>query len=244
MALLELEHVSKRFVRGQRREREHVALRDVSFEMEEGEIVAVWGRPRSGRTTLLHVAGGVVAPSEGVVRFAGRSLQEEQALGARGGISLASMSFRRVIADSVLEHVASPLMGRGFSALAAQSRAYEALRRVDAIACAGLDADDLDHGETARVSIARALVSEPRLLLVDEPTIGVSPARGRDEMLALLRSIARRDRIAVLMTVGDAAALAGVDRAVTIDHGELRGETRPQSGRVLAFRSARGDSSA
>lgn len=244
MSLLVLDGVSKRLPGGRSGPGERIALRDVSFELDAGELVAVWGLPRSGRTTLLHVAGGVVAPSVGVVRFAGRDLAAAPALGYPGGIALASTCFRPVCGSSVLEHVAAPFMGRGMSVLAAQSQAFKMLRRVDAVACAELDADDLDHSETIRAALARALATDPRLLLVDEPTVGVPPASGRDSILALLRSIAHRDRIAVLMTVGEAVDLEGVDRALTIDDGTLRGPTRSEPARVIELRPDQSESSA
>jgi ABC-type cobalamin/Fe3+-siderophores transport system ATPase subunit len=241
MALLVLDGVSKH---GRGGARQRFVLRDVSFELDAAELVAVWGLPRSGRSTLLHVAGGVVPPSAGAVRFDGRNIAETPALGRPGGIALVNTCFRRVIGDSVLEHVAAPFMGRGLATLPAQSKAIQVLRRVDAVGCAELDADDLDHTEAIRVGIARALATDPRLLLLDEPTIGVPPARDRDDILTLLRSIAHRDRIAVLMTVGDAADLAGVDRALTIDNGTLRGPLRPEPAQVIELRPEQSGSTA
>lgn len=244
MSLLVLEEVSMRFRRGRRSGRERVALRSVSLEVAEGELVAVWGGPRSGRTTLLQVAGGVVPPSAGVVRFAGVDLVRRLVLGAPGGIGFASTCFRRVIGDSALEHVAAPLMGCGYGLLAAQSRAFQALKRVEAVACAELDADDLSPAEAIRVALARALTTQPRLLLVDEPLLGVPPARDRDATLTLLRSIAHRDRVSVLMTVGSGTELAGSDRALSIDDGQLRGPLRPEPARVIELRPDRNESSA
>ncbi|MBS1870198.1 MAG: ATP-binding cassette domain-containing protein [Actinobacteria bacterium] len=244
MALLVLDEVSKLSSGGRGGPRQRPALRDVSFELDASEFVAVWGLPRSGRSTLLHVAGGVMPPSAGVVRFDGRDLAATPALGRPAGIALVNTCFRRVIGDSVLEHVAAPFMGRGMPVLPAQSKALQLLRRVDAVACAELDANDLDHAEAIRVGIARALATSPRLLLLDEPTIGVPPARDRDDVLALLRSISRRDRVAILMTVGEAADLAGVDRALTIDDGTLRGPLRPEPARVIELRPEQSGSTA
>lgn len=224
-SLLALDGVTKRYVRGGRRGRERFALRDVSLHVHEGEIVAVWGQRRSGRSTLLRVAAGMTAPTEGSVRFAGQDLQALNVLGIRGGIGYCQREFSSVIADTVIEHVAAPLLGVGVSVLNAETRADALLRRVGAAACAEMEPDELDHSELIRVGIARALITMPRLLLVDDPTDGLPPTpQGEGALLALLHSIAHEDGIAVLMTVEDAAALAGVDRALTIDEGELRGE--------------------
>jgi ABC-type ATPase involved in cell division len=227
-SLLQLDGVSKRFAHGGRRRRERVALHDVSLALRAGELVAVWGQRRSGRTTLLRVAGGVVAPSAGTVRFDGRDLRERSPLGLPGGIGYCQREFSPVIGEVVIEHVAAPLLVERRPTADAEAQAFAALKRAGAAACAELEPDELDHGETIRVAIARAIVSRPRLLLVDEPAVGLPPTRaGEGAVHALLASLAHDDGIAVLTTVDDAAGLAGADRALTLDGGELSGQLTP-----------------
>jgi energy-coupling factor transporter ATP-binding protein EcfA2 len=238
MVLLALDCVSKRFRRGRRGGFEQPALRDVELEVAAGELVAVWGRRRSGRTTLLQVAAGIERPSTGVVRFGGVDLVRRPLLGREGGIAYAAVHFSRVIGETVLDHVAAPLLGGGMSASAAQTPAFEALQRAGALECAQLDIEALGHEELLRVALARALATRPRLLIVDEPTQELRLAAARDETLALLRALAR-DGVAVLMTAGEAGDLAGVDRALTIDRGELRGATRAAAGHVVELRPQR-----
>lgn len=224
-ALLVLDAVTKRFDRGGRRGRERVALHDASLELGAGELAAVWGQRRSGRTTLLRIAGGLVAPTVGAVRFDGRDLRASPALGARGGIAYCHRQFSPVIGDAVIEHVAAPLLSGRRATAEAEAQAFAALKRVGATGCAELSPDELDHGETIRVAMARALVIEPRLLLVDEPAVGLAPTpEGAGALYALLESIAHDDGVAVLTTVDDASGLAGADRALTIDAGELHGQ--------------------
>lgn len=243
MPLLVLDGVWKRFARGDRGRREQVALRDISLEVASGEFVAVVGRRRSGRTSLLQVAAGLEAPSEGDVHFGGTDLARTSALGLPGGIGYCTSRFADVIGNSVLEHVAAPLLGGHISMLKAQARAHEALRRVGALACAELAPDELDATETIRVTLARALVNAPRLLLVDEPTLGVRLSE-RDAVLGLLRSIAHDDNIAVLVTVDNATELAGSDRALSLDGGELRGQTtQPPAAPVVSLHRHRTGSS-
>ncbi len=239
MPLLVFDGVWKRFARGDRGRREQVALRDVSLEVATGELVAVVGRRRSGRTSLLQVAAGLEAPNEGEVRFGGSDPGHGSLLGLPGGIGYCTSRFADVIGNSVLEHVAAPLLGSDVSLLKAQARAHEALRRVGALACAELTPDELDPNETIRVALARALVTSPRLLLVDEPTLGVRLAE-RDAVLELLRSIAHDDGVAVLVTVDNATELAGSDRALSLNGGELRGETlQPEAAPVVQLRRHR-----
>jgi ABC-type sugar transport system ATPase subunit len=238
MSLLMLDKVSKRFRRGGRRGFERVALQDVQLEVEPGELVTVWGRRRSGRSTLLHVAAGIERPSAGAVRFGGVDLSRRPMLGRRGGIAYASGHFSRVVGDTAFDQVTAPLLGSGLAASAVQAPAFDALRRTDALDCAQLDIDGLNADERIRVAIARALATDPKVLVVDEPMQQLRHSEARERMLELLRSLAG-DGIAVLMTAAEATELAGAHRALTIDQGQLRGLTRPGGGEVVELRRPR-----
>ncbi len=232
MSLLELERVSKRYGRlpGER-----VALRDVSLQIEPGELVAVLGRRRSGRSTLLRVAAGVEAPDEGVVRFAGHNLEGG---GGDGGIGYCQRSFRPGEGRLVLDQIVVRLLARGASPSRAASQAHAALVRAGAERCAGLEPADLDSTEAVRVAIARTLACNPRLLVIDEPTKGVDLLE-RDSILLLLRSLAN-EGVAVLMSTGETPCLSGVDRGLTIGDGELHGRPSSELAAVLPLRRAAG----
>lgn len=234
MRLLSLEWVSKRYRRGGR---ERVALKDVWLQIDSGELVAVWGRRRSGRTTLLRVAGGLDRPDEGVVRFDGRDVRHDRDGMLGDQIGYIRMSFNAAHGERVVDHVALGLLARGVQLDRARARADAVLERAGAAACADLEPRELGSAEAARVSIARALIAQPRLLLVDEPTKGVDLSE-RDGVLELLRSIAS-DGVAVLMTVGEATELSGADRALSIADGELRGAAVPANARVVPLPRSR-----
>ncbi len=219
MALLEFERVSKRFGRGSG---ERIALHEVSFELDVGEVVGVWGRRRSGRSTLLRVAAGIEHPDEGVVRLDGRSLggSRSDALGA--DVRFCRRTFRSVEGDTVLEQLTTGQLTRGVSLDAARARARRALHRLGAGHSAPRRPGELDGAEAIRVAIARATVGQPRLLVIDEPTLGVDlPVR--DEILALLGALAG-EGIAVLYSATDTSALTGADRALSLANGSLGGE--------------------
>jgi len=237
VTLLELCNVTLSFKRGRRGVREQV-LCDTSFAVHRGEATVVWGTRRSGRTTLLQVAAGIRGPDAGFVTFAGIDLRRRAMLGASGGIAYAMTRFEETIAESVLEHVAAPLMGGRCAPAEALARAHNALARVDAAACAELRPPELDDPEAVRVGIARALVTQPSLLLLDEPTDAVPPARSRDVLLELIHSLSRDDELAIVRTTGDAASLAGADRAFTLDGGRLRGPTATPKATVIQLRAA------
>jgi ABC-type multidrug transport system ATPase subunit len=236
--VLALEQVSKRYPRGASGSREWIALRDASLAVATGELVAVWGRRRSGRTTLLEVCAGLEKPSEGLVRFLGHDLSERRMLGVEGGIGFGQPNFSRMH-GVVVEQVATPILKTRARLEGAQMRAYEMLERVGASDCAELQPEELEHAELVRVMLARALVMRPRLVLLDAPTSGI-PAPQRDAVFALLRSIATDDEAAVLVTVDEVPGLARVaDRLLSIGGGMLRGETAPaQPAPVLPLRRA------
>lgn len=237
--LLTLTEVSKRYPRGRQTSRERIALRSVSLEVASGEFVAVWGRRRSGRTTLLEICAGLERPSEGSVCFAGRDLAEQRMVGMREGIGFAQPHFSRMH-GVVVEQVATPMLKtRHVGVESAQMSAYELLDRVGAADCAELAPEELEPSELVRVMLARALIMRPRLVLLDAPTSGV-PAPERDQIFALLRSLTREDDLAILMAVDEVPGLATVaDRLLSIGNGELRGETRPaEPAPVLPLRRA------
>jgi ABC-type multidrug transport system ATPase subunit len=231
--LLSIEHVTKRYRRGRL---ERVAVRDVSLDLEPGELAVVWGARFSGRSTLLRVAAGIEAPDEGTVSFEGRDLgrARNKLLGRR--IGYCQTGFSAGSRGLVVEHVAAGLLAQRTSPKQAWRRGQEMLFRVGAESCARLECHELDGAELVRVAIACALITAPGLLVIDEPTSGVDLLQ-RDPLLALLRSLAD-DGTAVLMSTGDAQGLSGADRALTIDNGELQGEPEPVQAHVVPLRRA------
>ncbi|HWJ49972.1 MAG TPA: ATP-binding cassette domain-containing protein [Solirubrobacteraceae bacterium] len=230
MSLLELEHVSKCYGRGLS---EQVVLRDASFKVEAGEMVAIWGRRRSGRSTLLRVAAGVESPDDGVVRLEGQDLSGRGCHLLGSAIGYCRKTFRPNEGPTVLDHLLVGQLARGVAPSLATNRAWEALERADAGSCAKLKPSELDCGEILRVGIARALALQPKLLLVDEPTQGVD-LLARDTILRLLRSLAD-DGMAVLMSTGETASLSGA-RALSISDGEVQGMPTRELAPVLPLR--------
>jgi ABC-type sugar transport system ATPase subunit len=220
MNLLELEHVAKGYGRGSR-----VVLADVSLAIDAGEMIVVWGERQSGRSTLMRIAAGIEAPDTGVVRFDGHDLAGRHGETLGGGIGYCRKVFRRDWGLTVLDQLVTSQLARWVPRSKAQTHAWRALERVDAVSCATLIATELKVEETVRVAVARALTSDPRLLVVDEPTIGVDSLR-RDGILRMLRSLAD-DGIAILQCTGDGTGLLGADRTLSLGKGTLNGELTP-----------------
>lgn len=231
MTLLELEHVSKSYGRGAH---SRVALRDASLELDAGELVAVWGRRRSGRSTLMRLAGGVETPDAGVVRFAGEDLADRRRDVLRSRIGYCQMNRRPAEGHRVLDQITMDQLTRGIPPAAASARARTALVRTSAERCAESRPHELDAAETVLVAIARALAGQPKLLVIDEPTVGVD-LLVRDTILLLLHSLAR-EGIGVLLSTADATALSSADRALSIEDGELHGTLSPHMAAVVPLR--------
>lgn len=235
MALLSFQHVSKRFAEGRR---EVVALADVSFEIDAGEYVGLWGQRRAGKSTLLRLAAGIETPDEGAIIFDGNDLAkmgtEERVLQRRvGGIALAVLGVGLPANRPVMEHVSRPLLACGMSGYEAEAVARRVLGRVEASDVQDMLSGELQASERVRVELARALVSEPRLLLVDEPATLASPSEAR-ELYALLRLLGRDKAMAVLIASRESAALEGAPRILTIDNGRVRSTDSRR--KVLPFR--------
>jgi ABC-type ATPase involved in cell division len=229
MSLLELEHVGKCYGRVS----ERVALRDVSLQMEAGEMVVVWGMRRSGRSTLLRIAAGIETPDAGVVRFEGRDLRARHGERLGDGIGYCRRTFASGEGQLVLDHLVTGLLARGLALSQAAGRARAALERAEIGSCATLRPAQLDCAEAVRAAIARALTFAPKLLLIDEPTIGVD-LLARDGILALLHSLAQ-DGIAILASTGESPSLAGA-RALTLSEGELHGGQPRELATVVPLR--------
>lgn len=235
MTTLLLDAAGKRFRRGGA---DRVALDGVSLEVDAGEAVGVWGRRRSGRTTLLRVAAGVEEPDRGTVHVDGVDLwhgDRGQRRAVRQRIAVWYPLFLRDHGRRLYRQVAIPSRRGRRSAPRAWADAHAALDRVGIGDCARTPIGELDHREIARAALARALVMRPALLVMDEPMAGLDVLEGQ-RLMELVIGIAREDRIAVLVSASEVGQLTGVDRHLSMAGGVVRGATAPTSGDVIELR--------
>jgi ABC-type cobalamin/Fe3+-siderophores transport system ATPase subunit len=223
--LLRFEGVSKRYLRGL--QVLHI-LRDVSFQMQRGEIVGVLGPRGAGKTTLLEIAAGMETVEEGSVRFEGRELgtlsdgELSDLLACKIALAGKSGPLR---GERMLDYVEMPLL-MGADERDPQTRARAALERVGAEACADQEWDSLSDWERAVVEVAQAIAREPALLLIDDLTATLG-FRETDELTALLRELSQESQMGILMTVSDANAMLHSDRIMNLSGGRLM--QKPQS---------------
>jgi putative ABC transport system ATP-binding protein len=240
MALLEFDRVSMRYGPGRSSrigQREQIVLRDISLQLYAGEMMAIWGLRGSGRSTLIHLAAGLLRPSAGVVRFAEHDLATRRGLDLGGGIGFCQRTFRTTGDLRVKDQLIYNQRARGISTKDAEARTWRALERAGADRFASLTPVDLDGAQAAQVMIARALILDPMLLLIDEPTMGVDLIE-RNQILDLLRSLAD-EGMAVLTCNSETAAFRGCDRALSLREGELVGQVRPELAAVTDIATQR-----
>ena len=213
-------------------------LRGVSLSISAGDVVAIWGSPRSGKTTLLRLAAGLEQPDGGTIRFDGVDLAT-QSRNAVSGLRLAAIGLARTDGPCttelpVLHYVALPLMkshGRG----SALKRARSVLGWVGATDCADARWGHLADSEKALVSLAHALVREPRLLLVDDVTARLD-ALQQAEVIGVLHRAAAERRVAILVTCSALSAAVGAHETFTLSQGRLKPINDPAAvGQVVRF---------
>ncbi|MFF0864571.1 ABC transporter ATP-binding protein [Nonomuraea sp. NPDC003560] len=195
------------------------ALRGVSLEVAQGELVAVMGPSGSGKSTLLNLAGGLDRPTSGTVLIEGRDLAGVRDLAAlrRGSVGYVFQDLNLIPSLTAAENVMLPRELDGVRAGQARREALAVLADVGVDQIADRFPEELSGGQRQRVAIARALVGERRLLLADEPTGALDTATG-DEILHLLRN--RCDEgAAVLLVTHEPRYAAWADRVVYLRDG-------------------------
>jgi ABC-type lipoprotein export system ATPase subunit len=197
-------------------------LDGADIHIDARELVALVGPSGSGKSTLLHLLGGLDRPDEGSIELGGRRLERESERGLtelrRAQVGFVFQFFHLIPELTGEENVLLParLRTNGGGAPTRARRLIESLGLAEA---ASRRPAQLSGGEQQRLSIARALVNDPRLLLADEPTGNLDEESGL-HVLELLRQVASGDR-GVLLVTHDAEAARIADRVLRLEHGRL-----------------------
>ena len=200
-------------------------LRDVTFAMQPGEMMAIVGSSGSGKSTLLHLLGGLDTPTSGDVVFQGTPLSS---MSSRAKAALRNQElgfiyqFHHLLPDfTALENVAMPLLIGTGGVAAAQEKAREMLAAVGLEKRSGHRPSELSGGERQRVAIARALVNNPSLVLADEPT-GNLDQRNADSIFELLGELNVRQGTAFLVVTHDLTLARRLTRQLEMRDGRLQ----------------------
>jgi putative ABC transport system ATP-binding protein len=200
------------------------ALDGVDFLVRKGEFVAIMGPSGSGKSTLLHLIGGLDQPSEGEVTLAGKSLSllndKQITLLRRHNIGFVFQFFNLLPTLTTEENITLPLIIDGKNPKQHQDRLDNILEMVGLSERRRHKPDQLSGGEQQRVSLARALITEPAILLADEPTGNLDSKTGM-AIMELLRI--SRDQLGqtIVVVTHDARAAAYADRVVFLRDGKI-----------------------
>jgi len=224
--MLEINSLSKCYQLG---EREIQVLKQLDLSVGTGEIVVIMGPSGSGKTTLLNCISGIDSPDEGVVKIKGKTVdlksEKQRTLLRRQQIGIVFQFFNLIPTLNVKENIALPFL------IANNKQAENDLRVDKIIQTVGLHKRknhypyQLSGGEMQLVSIARALVHGPGLLLADEPTGNVNPNIGRS-IMEILRNTVKQQNTSVLMVTHSPEHAAWADRICFLKEGFIQGELK------------------
>ena len=208
------------------------AVDGVSLSVARGEFLALYGPSGSGKSTLLMLIAALLRPDAGSISVDGRDvsqLSDREAANYRlHELGFVRQSLNLIPGASALDNAALKLMGADVGSREARRRIKPLLERLGLSERMRHRAEQLSMGERQRVMIARALSTEPRLLLADEPTGSLDTERGA-QVLALLSELCREREIAVVLVTHDPQAAAFADRVLAL-----------RDGRLTDYRSSRG----
>jgi putative ABC transport system ATP-binding protein len=210
------------------------ALDGAGLELSAGEVVAVMGPSGSGKSTLLHCLAGIIQPDSGTVTYNGRNIAKMPD-GPRSALRRSEFGFvfqfgQLVPELTCLENVALPLRLSGIKRAQAESEATQWLDRLEVNDVAGNRPGEISGGQGQRVAVARALVTQPRVVFADEPTGALDSLNG-ERVMTLLVDAAKQTGAAILLVTHEPRVAAYSDREVMVRDGRSRqSEITPADG--------------
>jgi len=219
---LHVDRVTKRFGSG---DTEVVAVREVSLEVEPGEVVLIMGPSGSGKTTLLLMLGGLLKPTEGTIRLNGlelSALSESKLPDVRlRNFGFIFQDFNLLSALNVQDNVSIAAELTGVSRKGAREKAASLLTELGLGHRLRFPPEKLSGGEKQRVAIARAIINDPALILADEPTANLDSSHGHETMW-LLREIAKNRGRGVVIVSHDQRIRDIADRVLWLEDGQFK----------------------
>lgn len=200
MAFLEFRNLYKVYQKGNAPVH---ALNGVTFDVQEGEFIAILGKSGSGKSTLLNLLGGLDTPTSGEIRIEGLNLFSAGKAGLvhhrRHRIGMIFQSFQLIPSLTAQENIELALAFKGIARVARNGRALELLESVGLQERATHYPSELSGGEAQRVAIARALANNPQIILADEPTGNLDTQNG-EAVVGILQELHRQGHTIIMIT--------------------------------------------
>jgi len=199
-------------------------LKDVSFDIESGEFVAIMGHSGSGKSTLMNILGCLDTATDGHYYLEGRDTaalnSDELALLRNRLIGFVFQGFNLLPRSSILDNIGLPLLYAGKSKAERREKASIMLERVGLAQFGDRRPNQLSGGQQQRVAIARALVTDPKLILADEPTGNLDTQTGED-IMKIFQTLNEEQNITIILVTHEADIAAHAKRLIRVVDGKI-----------------------
>jgi len=222
LTLIKVDKLSKTYKKG---DNLIYALRNINFDISEGEYVSIVGKSGSGKSTLLNLLGGMDTKAEGGIYYNGKNLlqmnEKELSFHRKFTVGMIFQSFNLIESRTAIDNVKLPLIFSNYPVMLRQTRACELLYNMGLYNRALHYPSELSGGEAQRVAIARALANKPKVILADEPTGNLDTATSA-EIISLLEMFNKKHKITVIMVTHDKETANRVsDKTILLSDGEI-----------------------
>lgn len=227
--VVKLENVIRTYKIG---DNEVQALRGVSFEIKQGEFLAIMGPSGSGKSTCMNMIGCLDCPTSGLIQINGKYTSEmsekELAVLRNKTIGFVFQQYHLISGMTVLENVMLPLKYQKVDKTSRKKMAEEALKSVGLEQRMNHRPHELSGGQKQRVAIARAMVTSPKILLADEPTGALDSKTGK-QVMELFRQINKQKGTTIIIVTHDPGIGASMNRCIRIFDGQIQSEENSNS---------------
>lgn len=211
------------------------ALQDVTFNLEEGEFLAIMGPSGSGKSTLLHILGFLERQSRGTYKFDGKAMEsysDRELAGLRNKkMGFVFQTFNLLPNTSVLENVKLPLLYSGIKESYWNEMANRAINSVGLSHRAGHRSSQLSGGEKQRVAIARALINNPQVIFADEPTGNLDSKSGQSVM-SILQDLNTKEKHTIVLVTHETYTAEHAQRIIHVKDGMIESDQRVERRRL------------
>ena len=216
----------------------HLAINQLSFEVEKGEFLAVMGPSGSGKTTLLNTISTIDRPTSGSILINGLNPLElaknDLSLFRRRQLGFVFQDFNLLPALTVEENMVLPLTLDNQPVEVMKKKVYDLAERLDLVSILEKRPSEISGGQAQRTAIGRALIHEPSIILADEPT-GNLDSKAANDVLEILTQVNKESRTTIIMVTHDAIAASYCDRVLFIKDGEYFNEIYKDDRRQIFY---------